>query len=589
VSPGSLDLRLYARLLREARSCWSYITLVFVLSLLATPLALLAPYPLKLAVDSVIGSQPVPSLLTQLLPDAATSSDTAVLAVCAALFVAVALATQLQQLGTFVIGTYAGEKVLLAFRARLFRHVQRLSLAYHDTHGTADSVYRIQYDAPAIQWLVVYGVTPFVTAVLTFAGMIAVTAAIDRELALIALAVSPLLLAVTWCSKRRLRRQWRTTKDLESSALAVIQEALTSLRVVKAFAQEEHESERFVSRSGEGMRARIRVAVEEASLGLAVGLTTAAGTAAVLVVGVQHVLAGSLTLGSLLLVMGYVTQLYVPLQAISKSVAGLQASLTSAERAFTLLDRPPDVPELAHALPVDRVAGRISFQGVSFAYDRRRPVLQDISFTVEAGTSLAIAGATGAGKTTLVSLLSRFYDPTHGQILIDGVDLRRYRLADLRRQFAVVLQEPVLFSTSVYENIAYARPGATTREIVAAAEAANAHTFISALPDGYGTRVGERGMQLSGGQRQRISIARAFLKDAPILILDEPTSSIDAATEALILSAMARLAEGRTTLVIAHRPSTLALCTSRIELADGRLVTKQSPRHARRTELLRTP
>jgi len=339
---------------------------------------------------------------------------------------------------------------------------------------------------------------------------------------------------------------------------------------VKAFGQEDREHERFVHRAGEGARSRIRVAFVDGLFGLAVGLTTACGTAAVLYIGLRHVQSGRLTLGDLVLVMGYLAQLYVPIQYISKSIAGLQSALASAERALSLLEEEGDVVERPHARPLARAAGAIEFRNVSFAYEKHT-ILEDVSFALPAGSRLGIAGATGAGKTTLGSLLMRFYDPTTGAILLDGADIRDYRLADLRNQFAIVLQEPVLFSTSIAENIAYARPPATHDEIVEAARAANVHAFIAGLPDGYETMVGERGMRLSGGERQRVSLARAFLKDAPILILDEPTSAVDLKTEAAIMNSMERLMEGRTAVMIAHRLSTLESCDYRLELHGGRL------------------
>ena len=269
--------------------------------------------------------------------------------------------------------------------------------------------------------------------------------------------------------------------------------------------------------------------------------------------------------------MSYLAQLYAPLKTISKSAATLQSSLASAERAFALLDEAPDVVERPNAGRLLRASGAVAFHNVSFAYNGGAPVLHDVSFDIRPGTRVGIMGMTGAGKTTLVSLLTRFYDPTAGQILLDGVDLRDYKLADLRNQFAIVLQEPVLFSTSIAENIAYARPDASEEEIIEAAKAANAHEFIVSLPQGYETLVGERGMRLSGGERQRISLARAFLKDAPILILDEPTSSVDMKTEAAIMEAMERLMQGRTAFIIAHRLSTLTNCDVLLKIENGRL------------------
>jgi ATP-binding cassette subfamily B protein len=507
------------------------------------------------------------------LPGLITDSKAMVFALAVALIVIVALLGQLRGICSLILSTYVGEKLVIDFRTRLFRHTQRLSLSYHDSRGTSDSIYRIQYDALAVQWIAVEGVIPFITSIVTLVSMIYITARIDFQLALVALAISPLLYLILRIYQQRLRKGWHGQKQLESSSLKVVQETLGGIRVVKAFGQEDRERERFTGKASETVRASIRLSFQQGGLGSMVGLTTAVGEAAVLFIGVRNVQAGTLTLGDLLLVMGYLTQLYRPLESMSKKVGDLQGSLASAERTFTLLDQTSEVVEKPNAIPLSRARGGVSFQNVSFAYDGEEPaVLQNISFEVSPGTRVGITGTTGAGKTTLVSLLTRFYDPTSGRITLDGVDLRDYKLADLRNQFAIVLQEPVLFSTSIAENIAYANPDATTEEIVAAARAANAHEFITHLPEGYDTLVGERGMRLSGGERQRISLARAFLKDAPILILDEPTSSVDMKTEAVIMEAMTRLMQGRTTFMIAHRLSTLEACDTRLAIEQGRLV-----------------
>lgn len=580
------DVQLYQRLLLQARRYWPHIGALFLLSLLSSPLALLAPVPLKLAVDNVLGNRPYPSLLTTWLPARVLQSETAMTGFVAALFVAITVLGQVQGLLTAWLRAYTAEHLVLDFRARLFRQTQRLSLTYHDSHGTTDSLYRIQYDAPAIQYIAIDGVIPFISAGFTVAGMIYVTAKIDARLALIAVAVSPALYVITRGYRRRARGQSRHVKSLESSTLSVVQEALTTMRVVLAFGQEEREQQRFLTKSRESIWARIRLTRLDGSYTLLVSTVTALGTAAVLYFGVRHVRSGVLSLGGLLLVMSYLSQLYSPLKAMSKYMSSLQASLASAERAYALLDQAPEVTERPDARPLHRARGAVTFQDVTFAYpEAPQLVLRNVSVSVPAGTRLGIAGATGVGKTTLVNMLTRFYDPTAGKILLDAVDVREYRLADLRNQFALVLQDPLLFSSSIGENIAYARPDATHEEIVAAAQAAHAHDFIARLPDGYATKVGERGMRLSGGERQRVSLARAFLKDAPILILDEPTSSVDTQTEATIMAALDRLMQGRTTFLITHRPSLLELCDVRLVLDAGQLV--RDPGTRQRTRLSR--
>jgi len=569
-----LDLALFRRLLRHARPYWLHLAGLSLLGLLASPIALLTPLPLKLAVDNVLGGQPLPPPLAAALPRALADSTGSLLVFVAMLVVVVTMLGQLRELAYGFVKTYIGERLVLGFRARLFDRAQRLSLAYHDATGTADAIYRIRYDAEAVNYLTVEGVIPFVAAAATVGGMLYVALRIDLALALVALSIAPVLFVLSGVTRRRIRRRARQVKRLDAGALAVIQETLGTLRVVKAFGQEERETQRFARHAGDGVRARLRLALVEGAAGLVVGLTTALGMALVLYVGVRHVQGGVLTLGQLLLIVGYVGQLYSPLRTMSRRVSSMQTHLAGAERAFDLLDQPGDVSDRPDARSLARARGAVTFRHVSFGYPSGQAVLSDLSLEVPQGTRVAITGTTGAGKTTLVSLLTRFYDPSGGEILLDGVDLRAYRLADLRAQFAIVLQQPVLFATSIAENIAYGRPTATRPEIVAAAEAANAHEFIMALPQGYETPVGERGMRLSGGERQRVALARAFLKDAPILILDEPTSSVDVATEAVILDALERVMKGRTVFLITHRPSLLVGWDLRVHMQHGRLVER---------------
>jgi ATP-binding cassette, subfamily B, bacterial len=565
------DIRLYVRVLREARAYWPHLAASFVLDLLATPLLLAGPVPLKLAVDNVLGGSPAPRWLAAIVPTALRQTRLELLALAAFLTVAIVLATQLRELASNTLTTRIGEGLTRRFRARLFRHVQDLSLYFHDTRGTSDSIFRIQYDAPALQWITINGFMPFVTSMITFFTMMVVIARISTRLALVALVVAPVLFALFHHFRDRIRTGYREVRGMESSAFTVVDEVLGSLRVVKAFGRESTELARFEERSTAGAEARVGLAMTEGRFSLLINATVAAGSAAVLYLGARSVMEHTLTLGALLMILAYLTQLYGPLKTISKTAGTLQSSLANAERAFQLLDEIPSVQERPNARPLARARGEVEFQGVAFSYDGTRRVLDEVSFRVPPGARTGVVGRTGAGKTTLVSLMTRFYDPAEGVVRLDGVDIRDLRLADLREQFAVVLQEPVLFSTSIAENIAYARPSAGRSEIEAAARAAGAHDFIVALPDGYDTLVGERGMKLSGGERQRVSLARAFLRDAPILILDEPTSSVDTGTEDQILAAMSRLMAGRTTFLIAHRPSTLRHCDLLLRLEQGRV------------------
>jgi len=477
----------------------------------------------------------------------------------------------LQSLAAWWLQTYTGEKLVWDFRARLLNHVQRLPLMFHDRYGATDSVYRIQHDAPSIQYVTIQGLVPLMTAVFTLVAMIVVTARMDVILALIALTITPALFLLSLGCSRIVRKRSETIKNLDSSALAVIQEVIGSIRVIKAFGQENREHDRFVRRSAKRMSQQVRLSIQQAAFNVLIGLTIAFGTAAALYFGVRHVRAGTLTIGSLLMIMAYIAQIYQPLQTLTGKVTDLQVWLASLDRTFALLDQQPEIAERPGAHRIAAARGAFEFRNVSFAYDESGRGLQDLSFHIPAGTRVGIVGATGAGKTTLLNLLMRFYDPSAGEVLLDGQDIREYRIADLRKQYAVVLQEPVLFASSIAENIAYGKPDASDEEITAAATAAASHDFILNLPEGYDTQVGERGSRLSGGERQRISLARAFLRNSPILILDEPTSSVDVHTEAAIMEATERLISGRTTFMIAHRLSTLKTCDLILVLDQGRL------------------
>lgn len=577
MSSSSLtDFTLFRRVCSQVKPFWPYFAIILLLDLLATPLSLLVPVPLKIAVDSVLGMAPLPGIIAPVVPNFIAGSKWSLLVFAVTMQVFVVLLNQLQSALGYFLRTKAGEGMTLNFRARMFHQVQRLSLIFHDSRGTTDSIYRIQYDAPSIQWLTIYGLMPLVSASVMLLAMIYVILRLNWQLALVALTILPPLYLYSHFYNRHMRPRYKETKQFESNALKVIQEVLTAIRVVKVFGREQDEEKRFRDHSSKNLEAKSRLAFAEGKFGFVVNLTTALGSAAVLFIGVLNVQSGSLTVGELLMVISYIGQLYTPVKNISNKVKGMQSAFAGAQRAFELLDEMPEVVEKPQALTINRARGAIEFRNVTFAYADEKPVIRNISFSVRPGTRIGIQGRTGAGKSTLLSLLYRLYDPQEGQILLDGIDIREYKLADLRRQFAIMLQEPMLFSTSITENIAYASPEADFKEIMVATKAANAHDFIVNLHDGYDTRVGERGMMLSGGERQRISLARAFLRDSPILILDEPTSSVDIATESGIMEAMKQLMKDRTCFMVAHRLTTLENCHELMRMEDGRLVSLTS-------------
>ena len=568
------NLRTFARMLHLGRPFWPNLLAIFLLDQFTWVLILASPLPVAMVLNVVTDKPALPAWMLQAIPEDWDKLSFVLLAVIMQL--ALAVLAMGQDALRHILCTYTGEKLTLDFRSRLFRHAQRLSLAFHDSRGTSDSIYRIQYDTQSIQWIMIYGVGPFCSAIISLLAMFMVLWLISWKLALVALAVTPLLVLIPRFFKGLGAQRYRQVKEQEADALQVVQEVLTAIRVVKAFGREDDEQERFLHRSRSTVRAKLRLAIAESGLSGSIKLTTALGAAVVLYFCARDILTGSLTAGHLWMVMSYTAQLYAPLEQITRKIADIQWSLVSVDRAFELLDEKPDVPEKIDAIPLRRAAGRVELANVSFAYsgDKDNPILSMANLQIEPGQRIGIVGRTGAGKSTLVSLLMRFYDVVTGSVLLDGRDVREYKLSDLRNQFAIVLQEPVLFASSIAENIAYSKPGAKLKEIVAAATAAHADEFIRQFPQGYDTQVGERGMRLSGGERQRISLARAFLKDAPLLIMDEPTSSVDVQTEARIMEAMQRLMQGRTCFLITHRPSTLRYCDRVMAVENGRLVEK---------------
>jgi len=567
---------IFRHILREVRGCrWNF-TGIACLGALAAPLAVLTPLAMMIFIDCQVASRPLPELLAAVLPRSAADKP-GPLVVAVALLLLAALLTQALAFAKGLLRVRTKEKLVLGFRTRLFGHVERLSLSYHDEKGPSEATFRVLMDTAVIPAILLDGMIPMLQSLVLLLVIGGIILTLSWKLALVAVTVAPVMLLISWPFGKSLRRQWHDIKELDSQALSVLQEVFGAMRVIKAFGKEDLETDRLQGIAQRGMAARIKVTKTQHWFNTFNGLLTALGSAMFMVVGAWQLSSNSLSLGQLAAVAVLTVQFYSPLQQLVGTIAGLQSGLASAERVLKLLDKAPEVQERPNARSLQRAKGAITFRNVAFEYEPAKRVLQDISLQVEPGTCIGIAGATGAGKTTLMSLLTRLYDPTSGAILLDGTDLRDIKLPDLRKQFAVVLQEPVLFRKSIAQNINYAQPGATMEQTTAAAKLANAHDFIMATADGYDTIVGERGMRMSGGERQRISLARAFLKDAPILLLDEPTSSVDMGTEAQILEASERLMKGRTTFIIAHRPSTLQLCDKVLVIDKGRIVAFAAP------------
>ena len=537
--------------------------------LLSIPLSLLTPVPLTLAVDSIIGSRPLPALLQAWMPLSIQQSTTGLLLFMFFAFIGIALCIHLQGRVLCLLSSHAGERMILAFRSRLYEHLQHICSSYHDTHGTADSVYRLQHDAASIKQIPIDVLIPFLRALCMLIGLVGLMSIINWQFALVGMGMLPILFWLTHRCGQRLRSTWSTVRSTESATIACAQEALSASRVVKAFGREDHEHRRFADHARDWVKKHNSLASVGSGFDFMFGMAVASGTAIALVVGLHQVKSGRLSLGDFLLLMAYMNQLAAPLDTATKKLGDLQSCVVGFRRALAILDIPPPLTDPTVPRTLQRAHGAVAFHGVSFAYPGRAPVLRSISFSVPAGTKIGIVGSSGGGKSTLMNLVARFIDPLEGTVLLDGVNVKHYRLTDLRKQFAIVPQDPMLFSTSIADNIRYGNLQATQADIEAAARAARADEFIRSKPEGYDTHVGERGARLSGGERQRIALARAFLRDAPIVILDEPTSALDMRTEADLIDVMDELMNGRTTFLITHRPSTLTSCDIQLVLSQG--------------------
>ena len=531
------------------------------------------PWPLKIVLDNVLHHHGAKgnAWLNNMVVSIAGTDQWAVLKLATIAALLIAVFGAICSYAETSLTTSMGQWVSHDLRLTVYSHVQRLSLAYHDNKRTGDLISRVTSDIDSVRSFLTSGLVDGAIDVLTLVGMITVMACIDWRFTLVALSVAPVLFAVVYTYTRRIKKASREVRKKEGEMVSVIQEVLSSIRVVKAFAREDYEQKRLQEESLESVEAALRARTLKARLAPLVEIIVAIGTSVVLWFGAKTVIEGRLWEGSMVVFIMYLAKMYKPMQDLSKMTDSYSKAGVGLERIEEVLNTNRSVPDLPGARRAPRFRGLIDLEKVSFHYEKEAPILRDISMRIEPGQIAALVGRTGAGKSTLISLIPRFYDPISGVVKIDGEDVRRYTQKSLRQQISLVLQETVLFHVPIWSNIAYGKPDATRTEILRAAELANAHEFILNLPQGYDTVVGERGLTLSGGQRQRIAIARAVIRNSPILILDEPTTGLDAESEKLVFEALDRLMEGRTSVVIAHRFDTIRRANAIFVLEDGEI------------------
>jgi ATP-binding cassette subfamily B protein len=569
---GASSLRRQLRLLKYAQGQWRAVLALVATMFVDIALDLLKPWPLKLIIDNVLGDEPLPDVLTSILPGAADARGLAAWAAGGVVLI-------------FLLGTASsafynylslklGQRMAFTLAGDLFAHLQRMSLVFHSRRPLGDMIARVTGDSYCVSTLVTDALLPAVQAVVMLVAMFVVMWTLQPTLTILAVGVVPFLAVVIRWLGRPIRDRTREQRDLEGKMISVVEQTLGAVPAVQAFTREDIEEQRFRHYADRTLVAYLRATLAGIWFEVFAGIVTTLGTAGIMYLGADLALRGELTPGTIIVFLSYLTSLYDPLDSITHTAQTAQGAAAEADRVAEILEIEPEIQDRPRAIEARHVRGDIRYHDVSFGYAPGEPVLQHVSLEAGPGDVVAIVGPTGAGKTTLVNMLVRFYDPWSGSITLDGHDLRDFRHRSLRRQVALVLQDPFIVPGTIRENILFGRPDASSEEITAAAQAASAHEFVMRLPNGYDTEVGERGATLSGGEKQRLSIARAFLKDAPILILDEPTSALDARTEGHLLWALERLMHGRVTLVIAHRLSTIRRATQILVLDRGKIVER---------------
>lgn len=560
------------RLMKYVLRLWHWMLPLILIAILVSAISIISPWPMKILIDNVLGPKALPPNAAILVEHLFGSSKMALLVAVLVLFVLTRIGSGLLSTANKYCDTVFGQKLLAVLRSELFEHLQYLSLSAHEDRRIGDSIYRLIRDTNSPYNLFKQVVLPLINTLAMMIGMFLIMWRLDSELTLISLSVLPFMVVISGIFNRRLRLLSKASYEKSSNLFSQIQQTFSNIRIVKAFAREDYEQDNFEDVNTDALDTQLRLKMSQAILSLTTTCISTGGHGLVLWFAAKHAFEGTLSVGSILVFMSYMTNLYGKLTGIVWLFGTFQRTITSGHRLLEILDLPLGVEDPSHPLPLKRVKGEVIFEDVTFGYDPSRPVLLNIDYQIRAGQTAAVVGATGAGKTTLINLILRFYDPTQGRILLDGVDVRQYRQQEVRSHIGLVTQDPLLFDSTINDNIRYGKLDATSGEIYEAACMADAWEFIKQLPEGLRTRVAEGAVKLSGGQKQRLSIARAFLKNAPILILDEPTSALDSGTEERILSALARLKHNRTTFIIAHRLSTARDADIVIVLEGGHLV-----------------
>jgi len=570
-------MRRYLRLISYPLSQWPKLILILALTALTSGVAALQPWPMKILVDYALNSMAVPALLNSVLSSLTLSPTPIALVMAAAIF----------SLGLFVVNSAlsvgltwtwaaAGQRMTYDLAADLFHRLQRLSLLFHSRHPVGDSLSRLTGDAYCVYTMTGSLLVSPVQHVLTLATIGVIAWKLDPALTVVALCTAPVMGGAAIFFGPRLKRRAKQSREIQSRLMSLVHQTLTAIPIVQAFSTEDRNRQQFQELAQDAVAVSQRARLVRDTYGLVNSLATTIGIAVVLYAGGRRVLSGALSVGSLLVFMAYMRSILGASRGLLNIYGSLKSTEASVDRVLEVLDIDEEVKDAPNAVPLPARptggSGHVRLENVTFGYEPDRPVLQDVTLEARPGETVALVGPTGVGKSTLASLIPRFYDPWEGRVLFDGMDLRQIKLKDLRNQISFVLQEPFLLPLSVAENIAYSRPEAGREEIIAAAVAAGADEFIRQLPQGYDSVIDERGADLSGGQKQRLAIARALLKDAPVLILDEPTSALDAQTEADLLEALERLMEGRTTFIIAHRLSTIRHADQIAVLEQGKIV-----------------